>query len=346
MPSAVCRMSRSTAAATFGRCICQGLAHVQAACSAGAYLRTRYIALASIVSVTLGVATMIVVNSVMAGFTHEMQNRIHGILSDMVFESHSLDGFHDRRVAHAARFAEIAGDYDRGHDSHGHRAGHAQFQVGGQWITRQVQFIGIDERTHSQVSDFGKYLQHPANREQLSFTLRDDGYDTHDHQAGADAPQRPEMGIAGWQWRADAASSRSGNAAKMMQLRPANAGRTARPLRPPSIGSRRRSCQAAPDDRCHRPGARSGESAADSGDGRADRDSGLPADASRRTTGGGDRPRWPNRCVRERRRHSARTPEVVSIRSRAAHRRGAGHRPGQLSRHEGTDRFLLCRATT
>ena len=36
------------------------------------YLRTRYIALASIVSVTLGVATMIVVNSVMAGFTDEM----------------------------------------------------------------------------------------------------------------------------------------------------------------------------------------------------------------------------------------------------------------------------------
>ncbi len=33
------------------------------------YLRTRYIALASIVSVTLGVATLIIVNAVMAGFT-------------------------------------------------------------------------------------------------------------------------------------------------------------------------------------------------------------------------------------------------------------------------------------
>ncbi|MBA3313508.1 MAG: hypothetical protein H0T47_09510, partial [Planctomycetaceae bacterium] len=37
------------------------------------YLRTRYIALASIISVTLGVATMIVVNSVMAGFGTEMR---------------------------------------------------------------------------------------------------------------------------------------------------------------------------------------------------------------------------------------------------------------------------------
>src|SRR5215471_3436812 len=57
------------------------------------YLRTRYIALASIISVMLGVATMIVVNSVMAGFTHEMRNRIHGILSDVVLESHASEGF-------------------------------------------------------------------------------------------------------------------------------------------------------------------------------------------------------------------------------------------------------------
>ena len=41
------------------------------------YLRTRYIALASIISVTLGVATLIVVNSVMAGFTQEMHKRLH-----------------------------------------------------------------------------------------------------------------------------------------------------------------------------------------------------------------------------------------------------------------------------
>ncbi|MCH5373030.1 MAG: ABC transporter permease, partial [Planctomycetes bacterium] len=50
------------------------------------YLRTRYIALASIISVTLGVATLIVVNSVMAGFSQEMHNRLHGILSDLIFE--------------------------------------------------------------------------------------------------------------------------------------------------------------------------------------------------------------------------------------------------------------------
>ena len=71
------------------------------------YLRTRYIALASIISVTLGVATMIVVNGVMEGFTREMQSRIHGILSDVVFEGHSLEGFPDPQ-AHMDRIREVA----------------------------------------------------------------------------------------------------------------------------------------------------------------------------------------------------------------------------------------------
>ena len=59
------------------------------------YLRTRYIALASIISVMLGVATMIVVNSVMAGFSSEMQDRIHGIICDVVFESARMEGLRD-----------------------------------------------------------------------------------------------------------------------------------------------------------------------------------------------------------------------------------------------------------
>lgn len=59
------------------------------------YLRTRYIALASIISVMLGVATMIVVNSVLAGFTGEMRDRIHGFLADIVLEARHSDGIED-----------------------------------------------------------------------------------------------------------------------------------------------------------------------------------------------------------------------------------------------------------
>ena len=51
------------------------------------YLRTRYLALVCIVSVMLGVATLIVVNSVMSGFSTKLRDRLHGLLSDIVIES-------------------------------------------------------------------------------------------------------------------------------------------------------------------------------------------------------------------------------------------------------------------
>src|SRR5207248_5666072 len=59
------------------------------------YLRTRYLALVCIVSVMLGVATLIVVNSVMAGFSTKLKERLHGLLSDIVVEAADIDGFAD-----------------------------------------------------------------------------------------------------------------------------------------------------------------------------------------------------------------------------------------------------------
>ena len=43
------------------------------------------------------------------------------------------------------------------------------------------------------MSDFSRYLQHPANRKEMSFELREGGYDVHDHQAGAEALDRTQM---------------------------------------------------------------------------------------------------------------------------------------------------------
>ena len=65
------------------------------------YLRTRYIALASIISVTLGVATLIVVNSVMAGFSAEMhEEQLHGLASDILIECHLSKGNARPRSTH------------------------------------------------------------------------------------------------------------------------------------------------------------------------------------------------------------------------------------------------------
>jgi len=166
------------------------------------YLRTRYIALASIISVTLGVATMIVVNSVMSGFTTEMQDRIHGILSDLVVESRGLDGMPDAEWQ-MERIRQVAGDSIEGMTPTVVVPAMLSFRYGGQWQTRQVHLIGIDETTQSEVSDFAHYLQHPENRAPggMSFDLRPGGYDTRDHQAGDEAPIRAQMTDAGWTHR-------------------------------------------------------------------------------------------------------------------------------------------------
>jgi lipoprotein-releasing system permease protein len=166
------------------------------------YLRTRYIALASIISVMLGVATMIVVNAVMEGFTHEMQERIHGILSDLVFESQSLDGFPDaeRRMD---EIHDIAGQYISGMSPTVHVPAMLGYSVGSQYVTRQITMIGVDEATYAEVSDFGQFLQHPLNRKQLDFQLKNGGYDVVDHQASDSSSARPrrEMQDAGWVYR-------------------------------------------------------------------------------------------------------------------------------------------------
>ena len=58
------------------------------------YLKTRYLAFACIISVMLGVATLIVVNSVMNGFSSKLRTLLHSVLSDAVIEGHSMEGFY------------------------------------------------------------------------------------------------------------------------------------------------------------------------------------------------------------------------------------------------------------
>jgi len=161
------------------------------------YLRTRYIALASIISVTLGVATMIVVNSVMAGFSREMQTRIHGILSDVVLESQSMTGFYDPD-RHMEMIRDLVGEYVEGMTPTVHVPAMLSFNYAGRQIVRPITLIGIDPKTYGQVGDYSEYLQHPENRRQFTFDLRDGGYLTRDPSAGEDARERPQLKEAGW----------------------------------------------------------------------------------------------------------------------------------------------------
>jgi lipoprotein-releasing system permease protein len=170
----------------------KGLAIMYKLLLAWRYLCTRYIALASILSVTLGVMTLIVVNSVMSGFTHEMHIRLKSILSDIVVESHGLDGFPDAQW-HMQEIRNVLGNDVQGITATVHVPAMLSYQVRGhgQWLTRQVTLIGVDAETYAQVGDFKQYLIHPENRARFDFALRENGYADADHAVPP----------AGWEYR-------------------------------------------------------------------------------------------------------------------------------------------------
>jgi lipoprotein-releasing system permease protein len=121
------------------------------------YLRTRYIALASIISVMLGVATMIVVNSVMAGFAEKMRDRLHGVLADLVVESVSLDGFYNSEDV-MARILEAGGEDVVAMAPTMETPGIMKFRVGSGSVTRPVQLIGIRPLERAKTGDFAEFL--------------------------------------------------------------------------------------------------------------------------------------------------------------------------------------------
>lgn len=151
------------------------------------YLRTRYIALASIVSVTLGVATLVIVNSVMSGFTNEMKIRLHGILSDIEVASPGLGELYDPEW-HMDEVRKVVGDDLEGITAVVRVPAMLMFKYGRRQITQQVLLLGVDEETYSKVSDFDPFLMNELNRSNPGFELRSEGY-------------AEELPFCGWPYR-------------------------------------------------------------------------------------------------------------------------------------------------
>ena len=166
------------------------------------YLLTRRIAYASVISVTLGVASMIVVNAVMLGFSREMQDRIHGALSDVTIRSQSsLAGFEDVD-ARIRDVHKIAGDMVEAVTPTVTTPGLMSYDFGGgEVVSRQVQIVGIDTATNEKVTALSQYLQHPENRRQLSFDLREGGYDVQNPNFGDSGTVRLRLADSGWRKR-------------------------------------------------------------------------------------------------------------------------------------------------
>lgn len=144
------------------------------------YLRTRYLAFVCIVSVMLGVATLIVVNSVMSGFSHKLRDRLRGILSDVRIESDRTDGFVETTAELEAKVAASpVGQYVAATAPTVEVAALMQFTIRDKYgrkipITKQVRVIGVDPAKQGGVGGFAEYLVRQKNAPVPNFEMTAD----------------------------------------------------------------------------------------------------------------------------------------------------------------------------
>jgi lipoprotein-releasing system permease protein len=105
----------------------------------------------------LGVATMIVVNAVMAGFSEKMRDRLHGILADVVVESRSLDGFESPEAV-MDLIQRRAGDRIEAMALTSEIYALLNFTYNGELFTRQVQLIGIRPEQRARTGEFAQFV--------------------------------------------------------------------------------------------------------------------------------------------------------------------------------------------
>ncbi|HMF17922.1 MAG TPA: ABC transporter permease [Gemmataceae bacterium] len=140
------------------------------------YLLTRYLALACIISVMLGVATLIVVNSVMSGFSTKLRDRLHGLLSDVVIEANSLEGF-SGPAEKMAKIRSVPYLNERIQAMSATMEVFAMLQFrypNGERVTRMVKLIGIDPKSRDQVGGFKEHLVYQKKNAEASFAIPQD----------------------------------------------------------------------------------------------------------------------------------------------------------------------------
>jgi lipoprotein-releasing system permease protein len=150
------------------------------------YLLTRRLAMACIISVMLGVATLIVVNSVMSGFSTKLKDRLHGLISDINVDCHSYDGFDSpdekiERIMKSAigpKIAAMAPAIEI--------LGLMQITCNGQQLQpRTVRIIGTRADERAKMGSFAEFLTDPNNRKHPSFEPSADAKRWHDKYWGA-----------------------------------------------------------------------------------------------------------------------------------------------------------------
>ena len=163
------------------------------------YLQTRYLAFICIVSMMLGVATLIVVNAVMNGFSTKLKDRLHGILSDVIIDTTRLDGFikYDHlgyplfdtdgrtiplppdEIMNLIRSSNAA-SYIEAMTPTIEVFAILRFRFGMEEQTKPVRLIGIDPVGRAAVGGFREYLVRQKGAEKPSFDLTSEARERHE----------------------------------------------------------------------------------------------------------------------------------------------------------------------
>ena len=139
----------------------------------GRYLRTRRQAFICIVCVMLGVATLIVVNSVMAGFSTKLKDRLHGLVSDIVVESPDpLKGFPapTADMMYRIRSAPV-GQHIAAMSPVVETIAIMQVNINGTDWTQRVLLIGVDPKVQRNVGGFTDHIEDPERKANPSFDI-------------------------------------------------------------------------------------------------------------------------------------------------------------------------------
>lgn len=160
------------------------------------YLRTRYLALLCIVSVMLGVATLIVVNSVMSGFSTKLKTRLHGLLSDVVIESHDISGFggYEEKMAKIREHPLLKNHIEAMAPTLEIFA-MLQYQFNGAPVNRTVRMIGVNPEERAKLGGFSEHLERQKNNPKPNFSLDGKGKKNYqrNHHPALDIPKLPEI---------------------------------------------------------------------------------------------------------------------------------------------------------
>ncbi|QEL17988.1 ABC transporter permease [Limnoglobus roseus] len=152
------------------------------------YLRTRYLAFVCIVSIMLGVATLIVVNSVMSGFSNKLKDRLKGVLADVIVETDNFAGFqmHPDLLADKIQHSP-AGKYVDTVAPTVEVVGTVQFSFRGMNIVKPIKLTGVDPAKQVKVGGFGQYLERQKNVAVPSFDLSPEALAQHEKNVQLEA---------------------------------------------------------------------------------------------------------------------------------------------------------------